>query len=360
VKNKIVETDYYFALGNSQANFSYIDVVQRFSMPPNAFVEILVLVSSFIDNLDSESVFLVNPKDRVLAFDFQSIGFNFIGYLDSRPGGEEYALVDGACGANIFPYATWLSDTMESKTPLRLVLKFSGNITYDHRLGAKFNIDFFRQRERFLVGLTKIPRYEDSQKTMLNRKLPESIRTNDSFEEVISNRRSADGFTGRQISLMDINGILNDSYLEKKNGKRAFGAAGGFGQHTIHLIVKNIPEFSSGIYLLDESLIDWTPKNLSLDLNHINLGIFNQSSVAGFSAALVLSFDLSESIAKYGTRSFRFAFLNSGGLIQGMHLSAESRGVEFRMIGGFDDLLIANLLDIKSQDEVVTGICFLG
>ncbi len=52
-------------------------------------------------------------------------------------------------------------------------------------------------------------------------------------------------------------------------------------------------------------------------------------------------------------------FLDSGGILQQLHLSATSLGMEFRAIGGFDDKLVEKLFELSSKD-LVTSLAVCG
>jgi SagB-type dehydrogenase family enzyme len=97
-------------------------------------------------------------------------------------------------------------------------------------------------------------------------------------------------------------------------------------------------------------------KNFRQDLHYLCLG-----QELGRDAAVVLfhTADLSQAVAQYGDRAYRYLHLDAGHLGQRLNLAAIYLGLGVSGIGGFFDNLVNEVLGIPT-DEAVLYITTLG
>ncbi len=338
---KITENDYFLAKKYKKQDSFYISLSRKRPTLAGAFIEMLEVLSQNLINKECDFL-LIDNDDQILLKDLQNIGFNTYGYLADD---KLISLSD----INLIAH---------TKKIQNIVLVVGSKIKHPSIENSKEFISFIRNRERYLTNLTELnPNiYKDTENLKsFNLQDNDKLRVDNSFSSLSMKRTSANGFNS-PLESSEIIQLLNDSlsYTQSNSIKRPIACAGGLGNFKAYITNgdNNVEIYTPEDLNIKQTNIEWN--NLLMDQIASNLETFN-----GCKTWLILSVDLVQLRSKYGARAYRFALMETGGLLHQLHLSATSYGFDFRILGGFDDKVVETLLHIGNE-EVVTAICGLG
>jgi SagB-type dehydrogenase family enzyme len=346
---KAYENEYFTFIETVKDERLYFDLMRKRPTVPGAYVELLELLSvPMLDN--SNCAILIPTEDNYLLKDLQMIGFTVEGYLVENIDSSKTYSWDGDQPECIIDFSN-IEILAESKV-LRLVLSASGTLCHPINFGALENINFFRKRERYLNGLTEFFYDPKSNKEESRSNFNPKKRNVKLFEEIISKRISASSFK-RKLEDSELLNVLNDTFAWTTNGSRPFPSAGGLSAFTVYILNGN----KKYIYNSKSNTLDTT--DFYLDKSTLfELG-GEISMFRGCETWAAITFDINIISEKYATRSYRFAMIETGAILQQMHLSCASFGFDGRILGGFDDALVEKLLKLRSH-HMITALFGMG
>jgi SagB-type dehydrogenase family enzyme len=118
-------------------------------------------------------------------------------------------------------------------------------------------------------------------------------------------------------------------------------------------------QFSVKIMLLTGSVLG---ENQQVDVPKVFLDylFMGQSSLTAAPVLIVLSAVWHRNMTKYGERGYRYMLLEAGHLMQNIILCAMQHGLASCNMGGFFDIELGDLLQLRSDEETAVYACALG
>lgn len=184
----------------------------------------------------------------------------------------------------------------------------------------------------------------------------------DGLETTIMQRRSTRTFTGGNLSLKQLQQLLDFSYHPEHYIDQGFDRAPDY--FTLDLIqtfvaVSAVEGLEAGCYYYApqaQELRQIRFKHFRQELHYLCLG---QDLGRDAAAIIFHTVDLKSAIAQYGDRAYRYLHLDAGHLGQRLNLAATRLDVGVSGIAGFFDDQVNQLLSIP-DDEAVLYITTLG
>ncbi|RSI51723.1 SagB/ThcOx family dehydrogenase [Streptococcus sanguinis] len=167
---------------------------------------------------------------------------------------------------------------------------------------------------------------------------------NNGFLEIFDNRRSSRSFCNNEVSQKDFLYILRCAIGGKSQQFPNYPISGGIECFTIIVIVKNVEDIESGIYIYDrkeERLLFLTNEFKALDYHKVTLS-YNLAQNAAFSVHILS--DSNAKCLKYQDRGYRFLLLEAGHLAQNFYLIANLLSIGVVSSGGYLDHGFSNLI----------------
>jgi SagB-type dehydrogenase family enzyme len=184
----------------------------------------------------------------------------------------------------------------------------------------------------------------------------------DGLEDALLKRRSTRSYSGTNLEFEQLKAILDFTYQPQHYGDCGLDEIPDY--FDLSLIQSFIAV--SGINGLEEGCYYYAPqaqelrqirfKNFRRELHYLCLG---QELGRDAAAVLFHTADLSQAIARYGDRAYRYLHLDAGHLGQRLNLAATRLGVGVSGIAGFFDDQVNEVLGIPT-DEAVLYITTLG
>ncbi len=349
----------------------YWDILRKVPLLPGAIPELLEVVAAVLGSNafgeHAKHCLLVPISDHYLFRDLQALGCRWAGYGVATNEGRSpeaasaWALWDGLTGFQVEPLKELDSLLACSGKVLRYVLDASGELAHDPSFDSSNYFRFVKSHERYFAGLTSnqylrsktlwsdpvvantssVGRVSDA--ASLARAIP-------SFHEVVQQRKSASTLSGdKSISRAELEAVFEDSYYQRSDGHFPVGSAGGFANFRLLLVVERCSEVADGCYEIDPVTRTWRLKNSNVDCALIHQAGFSQEIFHGCTAWLAILADIEQPAKKYGNRAYRFSMMGAGGLSHALHLSCVSYGIDFRLMGGFDDGMMEKVLSLDSN-----------
>lgn len=183
-----------------------------------------------------------------------------------------------------------------------------------------------------------------------------------SFEEVMSARHSAEGFTDASISLQELSTLLRMVW-EPREGtgpatgtqpRRAVPSAGALFPLELWVVVRHVVGLIPGLYHVE--MPDAGRASLvrvgDVEEPALARAALQEDMVSAAAVTLVVTMMPWRSRFKYGLRAVRFALIEAGHLCQTVLLTAEALGLGSRALGGFCDDEVSSILGFCGVDEV--------
>jgi SagB-type dehydrogenase family enzyme len=136
--------------------------------------------------------------------------------------------------------------------------------------------------------------------------------------------------------------------------------AGGLASFDLHVLVDQVAGVRPGHYLFDPHRHCLREVSGSFDSGEFAAAFPHRDDLAGFCACFVYVFSTGRLAFKYGSRGWRFGFVDAGHSAQNALLAATAIGLASRPVGGFYDRDLAASLDVDGVDEVPVHAVFLG
>lgn len=197
--------------------------------------------------------------------------------------------------------------------------------------------------------------------------LPDPAPLHNSFHDVSTRRRSANGFRDGPVTAQSVSDVLHHSYRAvpedgTRTPKRPSPSAGALYPLDIFLLNLN-----DGGTIPGESCLYYDPMRHQLahitDVErpavHEALGSSDLAQDVGMVVVITAMF--ARSRIKYGTRGARFCYIEAGHLAQSIVLAAEAAGLSARTYGGFfDDAITALIPGLDGVDSAPVHAVLLG
>ncbi|WP_218081313.1 SagB/ThcOx family dehydrogenase [Anthocerotibacter panamensis] len=141
---------------------------------------------------------------------------------------------------------------------------------------------------------------------------------------------------------------------------RVAPSAGGLYPAEVYLVSRGTPGFPAGLYnyqVLSHSLIHFWDKPAFAALTE---DCFNHPALVHTDLVLVVTGVFFRSAWRYEDRAYRRIFLDTGHLLGNLDLAASLSGLNLRLIGGFNDDRLAQLLFLDPGEEgplCVAALC---
>jgi len=187
-------------------------------------------------------------------------------------------------------------------------------------------------------------------------RLPAVIRKGTAvIEEAIAKRRSIRHFRRVPLSLDTISRILwaAQGITDPDSGFRAVPSAGALFPLELYLVVR-----MDGVEDLPEGVYHYDPKGNILTLirggdstTELESATWNQGIVKEASATLVIMGVLSRTAAKYGSRSARYVYQESGHAAQNVFLEATSMGLGTVAMGAFREASVRRVVGARADER---------
>ncbi|OKH18611.1 SagB/ThcOx family dehydrogenase [[Limnothrix rosea] IAM M-220] len=182
------------------------------------------------------------------------------------------------------------------------------------------------------------------------------------LEEAILKRRSTRGYTGEDLTLEELQQLLNFTYHPEDYGEQGLTTDPDYFDLSLietFVAVSGVEGLDAGCYYYApkaQELRQIRFKNFREELHYLCLGQ-NLGRDAG--ALIFHTADLAQAVARYGDRTYRYLHLDAGQLGQRLNLAAIQLGLGVSGIAGFFDDQVNEVLGIP-DDEAVLYITTLG
>ena len=144
---------------------------------------------------------------------------------------------------------------------------------------------------------------------------------------------------------------------------RAAPSAGALYPTDLYLAVRGHADLPDGVFYFhvrDHALLEVYPAGLGPDgdelFRELSAACFDDKAVAGAEVVLIATAVFWRSAWRYGPRAYRRCLLDSGHVLGNFDIVAPRLGVGSRMIGGFVDKEVAELIAIPEDKEGVLAV----
>ncbi|NJN73402.1 MAG: SagB/ThcOx family dehydrogenase [Limnothrix sp. RL_2_0] len=182
------------------------------------------------------------------------------------------------------------------------------------------------------------------------------------LEETMLKRRSTRNYTGEDLTLNELQQLLNFTYHPENYIEQGLTSDPDYFDLSLietFVAVSGVEGLDSGCYYYApkaQELRQVRFKNFREELHYLCLGQ-NLGRDAG--ALIFHTADLKQAVARYGDRAYRYLHLDAGNLGQRLNLAAIQLGLGVSGIAGFFDDQVNEVLGIP-DDEAVLYITTLG
>lgn len=175
------------------------------------------------------------------------------------------------------------------------------------------------------------------------------------FSTLLAQRRSAEVFADQPLPDGALANILHAAYGMHATGHRSVASAGGYYGLDWHaILLKDVDGIARGTYAVHFD----AKGRVHLQRKHSDLApvpslVYHPHMLRHAAALLVVSADLSPSTLKYANRSYPFALIEAGAVIQNVALAAAEQGVGWRALGGLESARVAQHCRMDENDHVL-------
>lgn len=158
------------------------------------------------------------------------------------------------------------------------------------------------------------------------------------FSELLAQRHSADVFGAQPLPLQTLTSLLHAAYGMHGTGHRSVASAGRFYILGLHVILlAPIGDIASGTYAVRFDARGGVHLEREHDeLDHVPSLVYQPHLLRHAAGLIVVSSDQAPSALKYGNRSYPFALLEAGAIVQNLALAAAELRIGWRPLGGLN------------------------
>lgn len=320
----------------------YWDLIRKIKTVPGAKGELLEIIAQCLQS-PLENYFIFEIQDFDMCQDLTGLGAQRIGYLAEESAGHK---IDG--WGEIWSARVRRVDEIDPYASYRKNFFFLSELEHRLEITNDFFLETFFKRDRMFWGITTgDPKWLSNTKKINQILKPKKI---DKWSALIETRKSTLGFNQEAISSDELNNFLKNSLYKRADKHLHYGSAGGFNNIKAYLAIRGVAGLDDGIYKVDSetATLNFIKKFDNFDM--LEQFLFLPDELAKASVFLFFAAEFSEMSEKYGERAIRFSLLSIGGALQQAHLTANALGLQYRTIGGFDELQCAKVLEIKGRE----------
>lgn len=179
---------------------------------------------------------------------------------------------------------------------------------------------------------------------------PPRLESNFSVERAIQQRRTVREFSGTAIALGEIGQLLWSAQgITSPEGLRAAPSAGALYPLEIMLVAGNVTGLAPGVYSYVPS--GHTLKAIAAGDRRASVAraALDQQWIQKASAVIVFCAVEERTTRKYGSRGVSYIYIEVGHAAQNVFLQAQSLGLGAAVVGAFDEMQIASLLQLPKE-----------
>lgn len=194
-------------------------------------------------------------------------------------------------------------------------------------------------------------------------------RSGKSFTEIVDVRQSASSITPKTaLTKQELADLLHYAYgvTEKRRYPagsillRAAASAGALYPADLYVAVRNVEGIQKGLYYYHAANHALVQTGSAKDLEYLALASAYHGWLVNAPATVILTVMYDRTVWKYRDRSYRYVMLDAAHIAGNLALAATALGMEYQMIGLFDDQLAAHALGLNAADEGVVMMMALG
>jgi len=192
---------------------------------------------------------------------------------------------------------------------------------------------------------------EEQQEMSEKIKLPEPCNTsNTSVETALSQRRSIRAYSRDKLTIEEVSQLLWSAQgITAPWGGRTAPSAGALYPLELYLVVGDVEGIDKGVYRYrsgKHELEKVTDGDIRAELADAALG---QECVRDAAIDIVFTAVYERTTRKYGERGIRYAHMEAGHAAQNVYLQAVSLDIGTVVIGAFNDLEVAKIVNVSEQ-----------
>jgi hypothetical protein len=312
----------------------YADVVRRMTTLPGIAGDIVEIANRIREGWVEEVRFLVDPRDAHLSQDFQTCGFQLIGWLQmdqkktpapqgAKPATKLFHLWESEMHGNIrLAKKAAKARKVDFKSVVRTVYRFPTNLRHDLTGDWWVYLDDIRMRERCFREHTVCPA------TLSTNRKPEPVvkRKKRAQETLVIQKVALDEIASASCPLGFEIRCLTREVMGLKDG--------------IHLATHSTPSL--------ELYLDWNGV-----LDQMNDCFFSPVDLSSSAAAFALIWDPTDAMTNFGSRGYRIGCMEAGRILERLSLAASKNGMRMQTIGMFDDGKLLDMLELEDYKRLM-------
>lgn len=202
-----------------------------------------------------------------------------------------------------------------------------------------------------------IKSYAGTAKLQLPRPAPAAM----SIGDVLSRRRSCRNFSGEAVQLTALASALGSALMTRGDAlSRPYPSAGARWPVETYVIARNVEGVAEGAYHYDPTDHVLARVNASISAESLAKCFRVQEFGPLPQAMVVATATFTRSWARYGTRGSRFAYQEAGAAIMALDLASTAAGLDTVWLGGFDDVVLSEILGLDWSQDSETPVLGLG
>lgn len=191
--------------------------------------------------------------------------------------------------------------------------------------------------------------------------LPHAAPVPMSVGDVLSRRRSCRNFSGEAVQLTALASALGGALSTRGDAlSRPYPSAGARWPVETYVIARNVEGLAEGAHHYDATNHMLALVNPSISAESLEKCFRVQEFSPLPQAMAVAAATFTRSWVRYGARGSRFAYQEAGAAIMALDLASTAAGLDTVWLGGFDDVLLSEILDLDWSQDSETPVLGLG
>jgi SagB-type dehydrogenase family enzyme len=175
-----------------------------------------------------------------------------------------------------------------------------------------------------------------------------------SVEEALLKRRSVRDFAAAPLTLAEIGQLLWAAQgVTSASGQRAAPSAGALYPLELYVVAGQVTGLAAGVYRYVPKNHTLLPVTSSDRRAALSKGAWKHHSITDAPASLVFSAVFTRTTRKYGERGVRYVYMDAAHAAENVYLQAVALDLATFIIGGFDDGLVAQAVNLAAGEEAV-------
>lgn len=175
-----------------------------------------------------------------------------------------------------------------------------------------------------------------------------------SVEEALLKRRSIRDFAPAPLTIAEVGQLLWAAQgVTSATGQRAAPSAGALYPLELYVVAGRVTGLAAGVYRYlpkNHSLVPVTSSDRRAALSK---GAWKHHSITDAPASLVFSGVFTRTTRKYGERGVRYVYMDAAHAAENVYLQAVALDLATFIIGGFDDRLVAQAVNLSAGEEPI-------